>query len=270
LDWSSPFNTITTGNTSVTRSMGVSPDGKNVYLCTQSYGVIRYFSNDGVFGTYSVADTLLPYGIVGTDTIPFYANLAKWHPAGLLYVATYDDITLRVIWVLDPDQNYAVVDSLHGDFEFYGNLPEPDTTIYGYAKPQYLRCVRDAYFNAAGDEFYAAEFYGYGIKKYTGTLTGIQPGQDRKVVADVFTLYHNYPNPFNPTTVIPFELHKTAHVTLRVYDIQGRHIGTYIDKEMTTGLHEFNFDGSGLASGHYFFKLTVDKSVATGKMLLQK
>jgi len=244
-----------------------------VFLCTQSYGVLRYFSTDGVFGTYALADTLVPIIISAAgDTAAFYANLAQWHPSGLLYVASYQDLAagFGVMWVLDPDQNYAVVDSLKEDFLWLNNITDPDTTTGGYYQPWYLRCVRDAAFNPAGDEFYAAEFYGYGIKKFTGTITGIQPGEDRKVVADVFTLYHNYPNPFNPTTIIPFELHKSAHVTLRVYDVQGRHIGTYLDQDMKAGPHEFTFDGRGLASGQYFFKLTVDKSVATGKMLLQK
>ncbi len=272
-DWSSAFNTITGISAGVTRCMEVSPNGQNVYVCSQSGGIHHYFSTDGVFGTYSLVDTLIPTVTLDTTEYVFATNLAQWHPAGLLYAATYDDASLRVMYVLDPDQNYMIVDSLKGDFEFFANTDGSDTTTGGYAQPKYLRAVRDAYFNAAGDEFYAAEFYGYGIKKYDGTIfppVGIKPGDAQKVVPDLFTLHQNYPNPFNPTTVIPFTLQRSAHVILRVYDVRGSLIGTYYDRQLQAGPHNFTFDGSNLASGYYFYKLTVDTKVAVGKMVLMK
>ncbi len=268
-DWAAPFNTVTGISAGVTRCMEVSPDGKNVYICSMSGGIHRYYSADGVFGTYTLVDTILYSVTVDTTTYPFVTNLAQWNPAGLLWIASYDDVSYRKIFALDPDQNYMIVDSLKS-FEFFANTDGSDTTTGGYAQPKYLRCLRDAYFNAAGDEFYAAEYYGYGIKHYSGTFTSIKPGQDRKVVPGLFTLYHNYPNPFNPTTVIPFDLHKSAHVVLRIYDMRGALVGKVIDENTSAGPHKYTFDARGLASGHYYFKLTVDHSVATGKMLLVK
>ncbi len=271
LDWTSPFNTITGISAGVTRCMEVSPDGKNVYICSQSGGIHHYYSADGVFGTYTLVDTIMAtVQINDTTYVPFATNLAQWHPAGLLWIASYDDASLREIWALDPDQNYMVVDSLE-EFEFWGNTAKTDTTPGGYAQPKYLRAVRDAYFNAAGDEFYAAEFYGYGVKKYKFIpATSIKPGQDKKVVPGLFTLYRNYPNPFNPSTTIPFELHKSAHVILRIYDSLGRLVGTYYDQTLNAGMYNFTFDASNLASGNYYFKLTVDHKVATGRMMLLK
>ena len=271
LDWTAPFNTITGISAGVTRCMEVSPNGQHVYICSQSGGLHHYYNADGVFGTYALVDTIMAT-IQTNDTtwVPFQTNLAQWHPSGLLWVASYDDVVPREIFALDPDQNYMVVDSLD-EFEFYGNLTTPDTTPGGYAQPKYLRAVRDAYFDAAGNEFYAAEFYGYGIKKYIFIpATEIRPGQDSKVVPGLFTMYRNYPNPFNPSTTIPFELHKSAHVILRIYDSLGRQVGTYYDRTLNAGMHNFTFDASNLASGQYYFKLTVDQKVATGKMMLLK
>jgi hypothetical protein len=65
-------------------------------------------------------------------------------------------------------------------------------------------------------------------------------------------------------------LQRSAHVVLRIYDMRGSLIGKYIDRQMKTGLHEFTFNGDNLASGYYYFKLTVDHSVFSGKMLLLK
>jgi hypothetical protein len=266
-DWSSPFNTITGISAGVTRCMEVSPDGQNVYICSQSGGLHHYYSADGVFGTYTLVDTILATVTVDTTEYVFVTNLAQWNPDGLLWVASQQDAAYRQIFALDPDQDYMVVDSLNS-FVFWTNTDQSDTTSGGYAKPQYLRCVRDAYFNAGGNEFYVAEFYGYGIKHYSGVPFGIQPGQGNKEVPGLFTLYHNYPNPFNPTTTISFDLHKSAHVVLRIYDTRGALVGKVIDDNMTSGPHKYQFDARGLASGYYYYKLTVDKSVATGKMLL--
>jgi hypothetical protein len=75
----------------------------------------------------------------------------------------------------------------------------------------------------------------------------------------VFRLQQNYPNPFNPTTMISFELPSEAFVTLKVYDILGREVATLFDHElMDDGDHEMEFDGSGLASGMYFYRLVAD------------
>ncbi|MEJ2634085.1 MAG: T9SS type A sorting domain-containing protein [Calditrichia bacterium] len=280
-DWSSPFNQITGISAGVTRCMEVSPDGQNVYVCSQSGGIHHYYSADGVYGTYALVDTILAsVQIDDTTEVPFATNLAQWSPDGLLLVASYDDVNFRAIYALDPDQDYRIV-SLEREpaatsipnMQFWNNTDLQDTTSGNYPKPQYLRCVRDAAFDATTGSLYLAEFYGYGVKKFDlnpNGINGIAPGQDKKEVAGTFTLYRNYPNPFNPTTTIPFELRKSADVVLRVYDVRGSLVGTYINKRLEAGRHEFKFNGSNLASGQYYFKLTVDHAVATGKMMLVK
>jgi len=85
-----------------------------------------------------------------------------------------------------------------------------------------------------------------------------------------FDLKQNYPNPFNPTTTISFDLPKQAQVKLKVYDALGRLVGTFIDTQMKAGNHKYLFDGSNLASGTYYYKMTVDTRVVTGKMMLIK
>ncbi len=80
----------------------------------------------------------------------------------------------------------------------------------------------------------------------------------------------NYPNPFNPTTVIKYEIPKDTHVTLRVYDVLGRMVVTLVDGEETMGVHEVTFDGSRFASGVYFYRLTTPTHSNVMKMLLIK
>ena len=94
--------------------------------------------------------------------------------------------------------------------------------------------------------------------------------EDPQNIPFEFVLYQNYPNPFNPTTVIGYKLPVTGYVTLRVLNLLGREIVTLVNKEELAGKHEVKFDGSGLASGIYFYQLITGKTTKTMKMILQK
>ncbi|TLY27511.1 MAG: T9SS type A sorting domain-containing protein [Ignavibacteria bacterium] len=75
-----------------------------------------------------------------------------------------------------------------------------------------------------------------------------------------FELRQNYPNPFNPTTTIEFMLTNPAVVTLKVYNIVGQEIATLIDNQlMQDGEQAAQFDGSNLASGVYFYRITANQ-----------
>ncbi|MEW6651848.1 MAG: T9SS type A sorting domain-containing protein [Bacteroidota bacterium] len=85
-----------------------------------------------------------------------------------------------------------------------------------------------------------------------------------------FSLQQNYPNPFNPTTRITFNLPKNSMVNLSVYNILGEKVATVVNQELTAGVHAYNFDGSILSSGAYFYKLNVNQVSLTKKMMLVK
>jgi hypothetical protein len=90
-----------------------------------------------------------------------------------------------------------------------------------------------------------------------------------------FKLYPSRPIPFNATTVVSFELRVASQVRLRVYDTAGRLVSTLVDGWREGGRHEVSFDGSGLASGVYLYRLGVSGSgttpnIMTGKMVLLK
>lgn len=85
-----------------------------------------------------------------------------------------------------------------------------------------------------------------------------------------FKLYNNYPNPFNPETVIRFDLPEQAHVTVKVYNIQGQLINTLVNGKMNAGAHSVNFMPKGMASGVYFYKIEAGKFSAVNKMIFLK
>jgi hypothetical protein len=80
----------------------------------------------------------------------------------------------------------------------------------------------------------------------------------------------NYPNPFNPTTMIKFGIPKDVLVKITVYDLLGREINTLINEFKTAGFYEVRFDGTNLASGLYFYKIEAGSYIQTKRMLLLK
>ncbi len=83
-----------------------------------------------------------------------------------------------------------------------------------------------------------------------------------------YKLYNNYPNPFNPTTTIRFEVPSSSVVWLGVYDILGREVSVLVNERKDAGIHEVKFDASGLSSGVYFYKLTAGGFTETRKLLI--
>jgi len=85
-----------------------------------------------------------------------------------------------------------------------------------------------------------------------------------------YSLSQNYPNPFNPTTKIKYQVPHTGFVTLKIYDLLGREIATLINEGKPAGSYEVEFDGSGLTSGIYFYKLQAENYTGVKKMVLMK
>jgi hypothetical protein len=84
------------------------------------------------------------------------------------------------------------------------------------------------------------------------------------------TLQQNEPNPFNPTTTIRFSLPQREHVTLKVFDVNGREVATLVEGEMAAGKHHVPFAPRDLAGGLYFYQLTAGKFSQTRKAVLIK
>lgn len=79
----------------------------------------------------------------------------------------------------------------------------------------------------------------------------------------VFEVYQNYPNPFNPSTTIKCSIPQDAFVTVKIYNILGEEVSTFLNKEMKTGVHEVVFDATNISSGFYFY--VVEAKAADGK-----
>ena len=87
---------------------------------------------------------------------------------------------------------------------------------------------------------------------------------------DRMRLEQNYPNPFNPSTTLTFALSHGGRAVIRVHDLLGREVATVLDAVMSAGTHTVRFDGSGISSGVYLYRLEVDGMQLTRRMVLMK
>jgi len=113
---------------------------------------------------------------------------------------------------------------------------------------------------------WAVGAYGKIIYTQNGGLVSIGSSENHAV--EEFALYQNYPNPFNPITKISFDIGKFSRVSLKIYDINGRHISQPVNKQMNSGKYETEFNAQNLSSGTYFYMLEVDGRIMFTKRML--
>ncbi|MFZ4622474.1 MAG: T9SS type A sorting domain-containing protein, partial [Bacteroidota bacterium] len=99
------------------------------------------------------------------------------------------------------------------------------------------------------------------------TVTGVN---EPVLSAGNFQLSQNFPNPFNPSTRITYELPVSSPVTLKVYDVMGKEITTLVNERKDAGTYSAEFTAPHIASGVYFYTITAGEFTATKKLVLMK
>ena len=85
-----------------------------------------------------------------------------------------------------------------------------------------------------------------------------------------FRLYNNYPNPFNPTTIIRYSIPEASFTSIRIYNELGKEVSALVNETKSAGTYEVEFNASNLSSGVYYYKLQAGSFTETKKMILTK
>jgi hypothetical protein len=114
--------------------------------------------------------------------------------------------------------------------------------------------------------------YEYMIRCTVDAYEGVCPAD---LPVRTYTLLENYPNPFNPSTIIRYSLPKPGIVTLKIFDVTGRLVSTLINQEMPEGIHRIGWNGRDMngkevATGMYFYTIQTPNSTKSAKMVLIK
>jgi len=112
--------------------------------------------------------------------------------------------------------------------------------------------------------------YDIGAYEYTDSVTNISR---EEVIGDYFNLSQNFPNPFNPSTVIQYSIKKSKSINISVFNSLGQKITTLVNKRQEAGNYSISWNGkdssgNNVSSGVYYYKLISDKVFVSRKMLL--
>ena len=194
------------------------------------------------------------------ETIPVNADI--WTTATLPNGSEYGPIinvnlTLNGGFSGDRDRNQEVPGSAPAGAYLYnayvGNYPNViyDSNSFPFSK--------------SGDSSDGIVVYSWG--NYGESFANIT---DISNIPEDMTIVSASPNPFNPSTIISFEIREASFVSLAVYDISGREVVTLVEGFKLAGIHQVVFRGNDLSSGIYFARLTTSDSYTVGKLLLIK
>lgn len=142
-------------------------------------------------------------------------------------------------------------------------LIDQDLTSEGLAKVSTIEMVLETWVNTSREVFVVEEIV-------TAVQIETEPWSPSR-----YELAQNFPNPFNPSTVITYSLHQYTHVEISVFNILGQHVRTLENGIHAPGVYATTWDGTDdarrpVASGIYLYRLTTEGDVQTRKMLLLK
>ncbi len=110
-----------------------------------------------------------------------------------------------------------------------------------------------------------------GAIELAAQLTSVEnKNSNLDLIPGAYTLDQNHPNPFNPITTIRFSIPVEQKVTIKIYDLLGRQVRVVLDERKTAGLYQIQFDGTGLASGLFFYEMKAGNFNKVRKFLLLK
>lgn len=183
-----------------------------------------------------------PLSTTNTPKRPTYT----WQSA--LHAATFE---LQV--ALDNAFQLVLVDTMVADTVATPSAVLDDTTVF--------------YWHVCGIDSAGAGPFSSAGHFTTGTLLAVK---DVPSVLRDYSLSQNYPNPFNPTTEINYQISVNSLVTLKVYDVLGREIRTLVNALRNAGAYTAQFDGTGLPSGVYFYRIRAGNFTDMKKLVLMK
>jgi hypothetical protein len=123
--------------------------------------------------------------------------------------------------------------------------------------------------NAITNEVHESNNRGWTSLSDFSVLTGLTSNNETQI-PDKAELLQNFPNPFNPATMITFKTSAAGNVSLKIFDIAGREVKTLVNQKLNAGSYNINWNAADFTSGVYFYRLQSGNYVETKRMMLIK
>lgn len=233
-------------------------------------GAFSLSSNNGAVNVDMREETSVTLTESDPDTLNISHGIAEEVPAAVVLVDPTDGADLEAdsltfVWeqsepavqrygieiARDAEFSDMVVDSVVNDTSFVFKDADEEAELYWRVRAE----------NDAGWGDYSVE------RSLNWIPTSIEP---QAGIPDEFALENNYPNPFNPSTVIGYQLPDNSRVQVEVFDVLGKKVATLVNTRQQAGTYEVNFDASNLSSGVYIYRIQAGEFSQTKQMVLIK
>ena len=217
-------------------------------------------SSDNTNNTFTLIDTI---DLTGTNN-PRIEFTAKWAEEATVdysrvqvssnFGSTWTSMTGRYTRVVSGQPSYT-------DIKHWRNEQINLNAYIG--KKIKLRFTHLTDGGVPGDGFYFDNIRVVNYKDVPSLIT-----QTSTVIPLEYRLEQNFPNPFNPKTVISYELRVTSNAKLKVFDVLGNEVAELVNEKQNAGSYSVDFDGSNFSSGIYFYRLDAGEFSETKRMML--
>jgi hypothetical protein len=279
----SPITTIDLPD-GIYQGITVSDDGTSLFVSATSQRSILKYAGDPVNG-YTL-DTGFQFTLSPDDTIgnggsgtPSVLGLGYLNNPPMVFAAVDSFIHIGGsggypygrIYVVDPTtaSSLDTIDIAEWNFAITGSYSSGSNN----GRAGGFTSVIDVDIEPSEQAVYTQTYYGWAVEKwlFDGNLDDLLSIEQISAnVPSDFALKQNYPNPFNPSTTIEFDVKQSGLVTLEIFNVMGQKVAELINEKTGPGTYKAVFDGSGLTTGVYFYKLTAGNFVSVKKMVLTK
>ncbi|MFQ5500369.1 MAG: T9SS type A sorting domain-containing protein [Candidatus Zixiibacteriota bacterium] len=250
---------------------------------------MMYLANEDGFFIVDVSDPLNPVELGSFLTEEYAESIAIQDDLAYVSFSDFNPSAIYFFDISDPEHPDTVssISDAWGDLEIqdsmlYVNGASSKLSIFNVKDPA-APVLADSYETPGyrgrvfvrDDIVYLADVYSAMLLKtpYGGVSTAVV--EDRGVLPLRFDLSQNYPNPFNPSTVIDFDMPVRSRVTIDLFNTTGQKVRTLVDEIKPAGSYRVRWDGTNgngvkVATGVYFYRLTVGDNSVTKKMVLIK
>jgi hypothetical protein len=283
--WFSPVSLLPNTKTSIGRYY----PGTKIAITEFNYGGSTHIS-----GGIALADVLGIFGRYGVYFASHWGAIEGFVRAAYQIYRNYDGANSAF-----GDINVRATRSDVENSSIYASYRSPDPSVLDLIviNKNFSHPIAGSFTVSGGRSYWSAMVYGFdaagstitaraGIDTITNNTFGysipplsvyhfVLKGSPTSVGTEKypvpgFRLEENYPNPFNPKTVISFQLSVVSDVRLVVYDLLGREVAVLVNERKTPGRYEATFDGRNLSSGTYLCQLSAGGFVQSKKMILLK
>ena len=222
-----------------------SSKGNTANKGNDGYTSTRWCANDGNLNHWWKVDLGSYYNLIGSEVM--------WEFDGQRYRYNIAVSSDNVQWkVVVNKSNNTLTSQTQQDLFTADNIRYVRITITGLASGCW------------------ASFWEF--KVFITSTTGVELNTEGNVIPKEFKLFQNFPNPFNPDTIIQFSIPKDGNVELEIFDVLGKKVATLIDEFKKAGTHRISWNAlnNNVSSGIYFVKMQSESFVQINKMLMIK